>query len=319
MRGVRMLFRHNVFWSALIAVFAILILLILGLAVCAPKPEPITMGPAAVLPVAGLSPVAAMTPPAEESRAVKSAIETSYRIGKYYKLIGWVYIENQQTAGQEAYVQLEKPDGTVVHYATMPMERPDVGITFKNPLYNTSGFSALIPLKDGFDINAYKIRFVVKNDNGIYKGPLWKAGRSGFSTVAANQGPKTKSQAVRFSVDMSEDRRKGISAYRYLSGWVYVPDQQTKGQEVSVQVEKPDGTVAHYATKPMERPDVGSSFKNPLYNDCGFSAEISLKDGFDINACKIRFVVKNDKGTYTSPLWKAGRHLPPLPQAQPKE
>ena len=172
-----MLFRHNAFWSVLISVFAILTLLILGLAVGAPKPEPITLGAATVLPVTGVSTVAAITAPAEESRAVKSAIETSYRIGKYYKLIGWVYIENQQTAGQEAYVQLEKPDGTVVHYATMPMERPDVGITFKNPLYNTSGFSALIPLKDGFDINVCKIRLAVKNDKGAYKSPVWKAGR----------------------------------------------------------------------------------------------------------------------------------------------
>jgi hypothetical protein len=43
----------------------------------------------------------------------------------------------------------------------MPIERPDLVTGFKNPLYNTAGFSALIPLTDGIDINACTIRFVV--------------------------------------------------------------------------------------------------------------------------------------------------------------
>jgi len=171
-----MLFRHKVLWSVLIIVFAALIFLILSLSVCAPESKPITLGAATVLPPPGISIVAAITSPAKESAEVKRAFDESYKIGKYQKLAGWVFIENQETKGQEAYVQLEKPDGTVAHYATMPVERPDVGIVFKNSLYNTSGFSALIPLKDGFDINLCKMRIVVKNKNGTYKSPIWEAG-----------------------------------------------------------------------------------------------------------------------------------------------
>ena len=172
-----MSFRQNVFWYVLMIVLTILILSILSIAVFAPKPEPITIGKAEVLPLADVSAVTAITPPAQESSLVKSFIDVSNKIGKYQKLIGWIYIENQQTKNQKVYVSLEKPDGAVVYYSTMPMERPDVGAYFKNPLYNSSGFSAFIPLKDGIDINAYTIRFVVKNNNGTYKSPVRKANR----------------------------------------------------------------------------------------------------------------------------------------------
>jgi hypothetical protein len=115
-----------------------------------------------------------------------------------------------------------------------------------------------------------------------------------------------ESRAVNFYVDTNEDRNEGKYGYHYLSGWIYVNDQETRGQEVYVQFEKPDGTIVHYSTMPMERPDVGTTFKNPLYNNSGFSASIPLKDGLDINACTIRFVVSNRNGTYKSPIWKAG-------------
>lgn len=115
--------------------------------------------------------------------------------------------------------------------------------------------------------------------------------------------PKVESQAVKFLVDQTGVRGKGISAYRYITGWIYVADQQTKGQKVYVQFEKPDGTVVHYSTMSLERPDVGTYFKNQLYNSSGFSAIIPLNDDIDINDCTIRFVVKNKKGTYKSPIW----------------
>lgn len=310
MRGEGMPSRDNVFWNAFLIVLVVLIMAILGMAVFAPKPEPITIGKATILPLTGISTVTVITPPARESPLVKFNIDVSNRIGKYRKMAGWLYIENQQTKGQEVYVQFENLNGAVVQYSTRPMERPDVGTAFKNPLYNASGFHALIPLKDGLDINACPTRFVVENLNGTYKSPIWKAGIR-FSSRVMIPVPEKESQSVTFNVDISEDRGKGISAYRYLSGWVIVAGQRTKGQKVYVQIEKPDGSVVHYSTRPMGRPDVGTAFKNPLYNASGFSAAILLKDESDVNACTIRVVVKNRKGTFKSPIWKTGNRGDP--------
>jgi hypothetical protein len=292
------------FWNVFLIVLVILILSILGITLFALKPEPVTIGKATVLPLTGISTVTGIMPPDKKSPEVRFNIDVSHRIGKYQKMTGWLFVKNQQTKGQEVYVQFEKPEGTVVHYSTMPMKRPDVVSAFKNPLYNSSGFSALILLEDGLDINAYTTRFVVKNQSGTYKSPIWKAGIR-FSSRAKISVPEIGSPLVKFNVDVNEERRKGIATYRYLCGWVYVTGQQTKGQKVYVQFEKPEGTVVHYLTMPMERPDVVAAFKNPLYNSSGFKALILLEDGLDINACKARFVVKNQSGTYKSPKWKA--------------
>ena len=276
-----MSFRHTVFWSALILVFAVLILLILGLAVVSPKTETITIGTAAVLPPpAGISTIAALTLPGQDNPSVKGAIDTTYTMSEYQKIAGWVFVENQETWGQEVYVQFNKPDGTVAQYPALPAERPDIGAAHNNPLYNASGFSALIPLKDGLDINSCTISFGVKNSTGIYK----------------SVPPDKKKPAVKIAIDTSCI----VGKYQKITGWVFVAGQDTKGQEVYVQLKKPDGAVVNYSTLPIERPDVGAANNNPLYNASGFRALIPLKDGFDINSCTISLVVKNRNGTYIS-------------------
>jgi len=73
-----MSFRRAVFWSVVAAVEAILILWILSLAVFTPKPEPIALGKAEVLPLTGVSTVAAITPPAQESPVVKIGINAGH-------------------------------------------------------------------------------------------------------------------------------------------------------------------------------------------------------------------------------------------------
>lgn len=63
-----------------------------------------------------------------------------------------------------------------MHYTTLPAERLDVATRFKNPLYNACGFTALIPLTDGFDVNSIAIRLVVENKSGMYTSKHVKAG-----------------------------------------------------------------------------------------------------------------------------------------------
>ncbi len=317
-----MSFRHNVFWSVLAVAEVIIILFILGLVVFASKPEPISLSKAEMLPPTDVSTVAAITAPTQESLGVKIYIDAIYRIGKYQRILGWLFVENQEARGQEVYVQFEKPDGTVVHYTTFPVERPEVGIVFKNPLYNASGFAALIPLTDKIDVDACAVCLVVKNESGTHKSTLWETGIR-FSSRAEITPPEPESQAVKFDVDINEDRKEGMYGYRYLTGWVYVTDQETRGQKVYVQLEKPDGTVVHYTTFPVERPEVGIVFKNPLYNASGFAALIPLTDKIDVDACAVCLVVKNESGTHKSTLWETGIRFssraeitPPEPESQ---
>jgi hypothetical protein len=114
----------------------------------------------------------------------------------------------------------------------------------------------------------------------------------------------SESSGVNFVVDRSEKRQEGKSAFHYLSGWIYVNDHETKEQEVYVQLEKPDGTIVYYLSKPMDRFDVGTYFDNEQYNSSGFYVSIPLTDGLDVESCTIRFIVKNKDGSFLSPIWK---------------
>lgn len=300
-----MSYKHKVRCSVSLILLTILAVLIPGSAIFAKKPEPTIGGKKTASP---FSIVVAVIPPTQDSPEVNFSVDISEerKEGKfgYHYLAGWIYVNDQETRGQEVYVQLERPDGTVAHYSTMPIERPDVVNAFKNQLYYISGFRSKIPLKDELDIDVCTIRLVVKIKKGIFLSPGWKVGIR-FSPRVELALPGPESLIVNFNVDANEERKEGNFSYHYLSGWIFVKDQDSKGQKVYVQFEKPDGTVVHYLTISMKRTDVGGGFNNPFYNYSGFSASIPLKDGLEINACTIRLVVKNKNGIFKSPEWKA--------------
>jgi len=302
LEGARMSSRHKTFCSVLQIFLVVLSMLIAGSVIFAQEPETANNGKEKSFPI---STAVAMIPPVQESLIVTFGAGTGEErkegTSSYYYLYGWAFINDQETIGQKVYVQFEKPDGTIVHYSTMPCERADIRDYFKNELYYASGFNAKIPLKNISDIDACTIRFIVKNKSGTYKSGVWKFGVSSRVEIELQQ---QESHEVIFNVGTSEERKEGASSYYFLSGWIYIIDQEPVGQKVYVQFEKPNGTVVLYSTWPTERPDIGAYFKNELYNASGFSASIPLKDISDINACTIRFVVKNKNGIFLSLVWK---------------
>jgi hypothetical protein len=96
------------------------------------------------------------------------------------------------------------------------------------------------------------------------------------------------------------DNQQVIGGYYILKGWAYVANQDTRGQEIFVRIQKPDGSSVHYSTTPETRLDVGAAFKNPLCNQSGFTAAIPLEPGLNLGACSIVLVVKNKDGLYES-------------------
>ncbi|MBN1364256.1 MAG: hypothetical protein JW976_05555, partial [Syntrophaceae bacterium] len=122
-----MSFRDRYFCRVLLIVLAILFVWMPNSAKSAQKPDANASDKETGFSLADLSIGVAITSPPQESSGVKFYIDACNRIDAFQRISGWVYVEKQQTRGQKVYVQLEKPDGTVVHYSTMPVERPDVG------------------------------------------------------------------------------------------------------------------------------------------------------------------------------------------------
>ena len=295
----------KVFWTLLALVLAGLNLLVLGVVVMAPAPEPLVISGARVPPPANLGVVSAVVCPTRESLAVKVAVDPSHQIGKYQMISGWIFVDNQPTQDQEVYIQFEKPDGELVCYSTAAEARPDVGEAFANPLYKASGFNVAIPLADSVSLENCSVWFVVKNKGGIFKSPRWKKGIR-FSVRTEIAAPEEESPAVQFGMDESEDREIEGSAYRRFSGWAYVQDRQTAAQEVYVRLERPDGTVEHYTTTPASRPDVAATLTNEAYAESGFIAWIPEGEGWGLDDSAVRLVVKNGGEFFLGSIWKEG-------------
>ena len=295
----------KVFWTLLALVLASLNLLVLGVVVLAPAPEPLVISGARVPPPANRGVVSAVVCPTQESLAVKVAVDPSHQIGKYQMISGWIFVDDQPTQDQEVYVQFEKPDGELVCYSTAAEARPDVGEAFANPLYKASGFNVAIPLADSVSLENCSVWFVVKNKGGVYKSPRWKKGIR-FSVRAEVAAPAAESPAVQFNMDEPETREIEGSAYRRISGWAYVRDRQTATQKVYVRLERPDGTAEHYTTTPASRPDVAATLTNEAYAESGFMAWIPEGAGWGLDDSTIRLVVKNEGEVFLGSIWKTG-------------
>jgi len=113
-----------------------------------------------------------------------------------------------------------------------------------------------------------------------------------------------ESRDVVFSFRVNKGREMGQTCLYHLTGWVYVREKETQGQEVYVQFEKPDGSVSRFLTAPSRRLDVGKGFGNPLYNHAGFAAALFLPASLNIGDCTIRLLVRNGSGTFKSAVWR---------------
>lgn len=113
-----------------------------------------------------------------------------------------------------------------------------------------------------------------------------------------------ESRDVVFSMRINKGRKMSQTCLYHLTGWAYVKEKETQGQEVYVQFEKPDGSVSRFLTAPSERLDVGKGFGNALYNQAGFVAAVFLPVAMNIDDCTIRLLVWNNSGTFKSAAWK---------------
>ena len=312
MPGKGIMSNGDLFWNGFLVFMIFSNLAALGVVIFAPQPAPVVIAETTVLPLPWSSSLKEIGHASKESPGVRFNVDVNDRIGNYHKLLGWVFLEDQQTEGQEVYVQFALPNGTARHYSTNPMRRPDVGTAFRNPLYDHSGFFALIPLEQEMDPDACTVRFVLRNRKGAYTSAIWKTGIQ-FSSLEHSIAPQKEFPQVHFNVDLYEKRGEGRLGYRYLCGWAFVDGQPTSGQVVYVQLENPGGEFVHYTTSPMSRCDVATAFGNPMYNASGFHAAIPLRDGLEIDDGSIRFVIRNRFGTYRSSIWEKRSRMIPKP------
>ncbi len=171
-----MLLRRHIFISGLIVLEIVLILSLLRLVLYRPRAGPIVLENMSLPLPRYMSSEASISAPVDESSILSASLDYDGVINGYEVVRGWAFLKGQETRDQKVYVQVEKADGRVVHYATTSTLRPDVGAAFKTSLYDVAGFEASIPLRDGTDADVGPLRLVVKNRNGTYKSGCNKVG-----------------------------------------------------------------------------------------------------------------------------------------------
>ena len=154
--------------------FILLTVLMVSYLLRVQSPKPLVVGSSEAPPPAISAPVEAAAPE-QEWCCMKFSLDENKTIGKYHKIRGWAFVEQQDTSGQEIYVQIRASESSVGHFATVPVKRADVAEVFKNPLYHACGFRALIPLPGGAPLDVSKCRLVIKNASGIYTSKVLSA------------------------------------------------------------------------------------------------------------------------------------------------
>ena len=97
------------------------------------------------------------------------------------------------------------------------------------------------------------------------------------------------------SIDKNKDGSVSVT------GWAYIPQQDSKLQKTYLLFVYSDGSNAIYNTLPINRVDVANAFSNELYIQSGFQAELSPdllhSENFDIYV-----LVQDEYGLHTLPV-----------------
>lgn len=216
------------------------------------------------------------------NRNVESAIDSASVTEDGFRVIGWAFVPDLDTANQSVYVRLTFDDGTKVTYDTQNISRPDVGIAYENDLYNNSGFMAVIPgdkLKGG----GIKIEILVKNEGNVYlSSSSYRFSNNETGQELYKEENINKQKDVDTENIVRDDRIKhnidSCTADKYLviSGWAFIEGMESSTTSIYIEVKSATGEIRVFDTAKITRPDVAEHFNNGLYAESGFKAVIPL-------------------------------------------
>ena len=217
---------------------------------------------------------------------------------------GWVYCETNKENNEKTASILLANDNQRYIKALNLSKRTDVTQAFKEKYkirgsyHGIQGVFSTVGVKNGI----YNVYIYCRENNENYglvdTGMKLKKDGKGISEY------KWESTKTNISTHVEHLKAKSnldsaITAEGYLqiNGWSFVDGFDTASQSVYIRLSNEDGTTATYSTQSLSRPDVGTAYKNDLYNNSGFKAvipEAEVPDG-DI---KIEVLVENGGNIY---------------------
>lgn len=227
--------------------------------------------------------------PVEHLKA-KSNLDSVITAEEYFQIDGWAFADGVDSTNQAVYVRLLNEDGTTATYNTQRVSRPDVGTAYKSDLYDNSGFKAVISA-DALPEGDIEIQVLIENGGNVYlasKTYMYSSGNLMVkdSTTAAESDTIEKN--ISAEVEINSDNIIADSKLKYniescvaesslgIKGWAYIGDKNASDTSVYLAVTKADGSTRVFTTAKISRLDVATVFKNEIYTESGFQAEIPL-------------------------------------------
>ena len=217
---------------------------------------------------------------------------------------GWVYCETNKENNEKTASILLANDNQRYIKALNLSKRTDVTQAFKEKYkirgsyHGIQGVFSTVGVKNGI----YNVYIYCRENNENYglvdTGMKLKKDGKGISEY------KWESTKTNISTHVEHLKAKSnldsaITAEGYLqiNGWSFVDGFDTASQSVYIRLSNEDGTTATYSTQSYYRYDVGTAFKNIIYDKSGFTAIIP-KDELQDGNIQIDVLVKNGDSIY---------------------
>lgn len=172
---------------------------------------------------------------------------------------GWAILEGADMDGKEISIEIKTPEGDLTINNTRKVERPDIATAFGNEQYRMSGFRASIPLS-AFGYGGNQLAIAVD-----------EAYRSQDVLLC---DVIEENKQISFNID--EIKIKKVKQSVFIEGWALLEGSDMELHQITIEIAKPDGSVALYGTTKVERMDIVKEFNDDQYLQSGFRASIPL-------------------------------------------
>lgn len=217
-----------------------------------------------------------------ESSAVRGRLDSATISDNDIVFSGWSYEEGIDSATQQVYLNIQSDDVNI-YYSTLPVLRTDVAVFYENDLYQMSGFSTGVSLKD-FPSDESVVTLMLENNGKLYqvKSYLLKI-NDGVATFEEASKASTRINALPNQIVQDVILHGDLNSAEFINnnlklrGWICAEGLNSNEQSVYIQLLNQNSEV-YYTTVKAERPDVADYLQDDRYILSGYVSDIPFEN-----------------------------------------
>lgn len=225
---------------------------------------------------------------------------------------GWEFATDEDSYGQNVYVEITDSAGNSIQYPTKSLTRSDVAKSYNDQKYAQSGYVTIFSnedLKDGLST----VRILVENGGEVWQSKQYSLYKSG-EQIRVFQSPIWIASALENPLTATE----GIQSPGYLdsvklsgglvtfTGWEFAPDRESSESAIVVEITDSAGNRTRYSTMSLPWTGVAKDYNDQRYLQSGYTMSIAdgdLPDG----TYSVRVFTENGGAVWRSKQYTVAR------------